>query len=79
MRDLPKCRKCGKEIAIISYGIYRKTVVDPGAVMVVADPEGIEYVRIDGSKLRGREVEFDSGEISEPAYRMHRMTCRRGK
>ena len=68
-----RCRKCGKPIAVICWGIYRKAVVDPEAVMVLADPEGEEYIRIDGSKVKGKEVSFiDSGE---PAYRMHRKTC----
>ena len=74
-RLLPKCRKCGKQIAIISYGIYRKTVVDPGAVYIIPDQDGEDYVRIDGSKVRGREAE-DGTLGDEPVYRMHRKTCR---
>ena len=71
------CRKCGKPIAIISWGIYRKSIVDAVAIMVRADACGEEFVRIDGSKVQGREVPFDSGEIVEPAYRQHR--CGRKK
>lgn len=71
------CKFCGKQIGIITWGIYRKIVVDAEAVDVVPDEEGEEFVRIDGSKVRGREA--DIGEIgtigSEPAYRMHRKNC----
>ena len=73
-RILPKCRKCGKQVAIISYGVYRKTVVDPGAVFIIPDADGDEFVRIDGSKMRGREA--DGGTLgAEPVYRLHRKTC----
>ena len=46
------CRFCGKPIAVITWGVYRKIVVDAAAVMVEADPEGEEFVRVDGSKIR---------------------------
>ena len=73
-RVLPKCRKCGKQIAIMSYGVYRSTIVDPGAVYILPDQHGEEFIRIDGSKVRGREV--DDGTLgAEPVYRMHRKTC----
>lgn len=49
-----KCRFCGKEIGIITYGIYRKCVVDAEAVTVVASPDGDEYIRVDGTKLKAR-------------------------
>ena len=68
------CRFCGKKIAVITWGVYRKIVVDAAAVMVEADPDGEEFVRIDGSKIRGREAEI--GTIgAEPAYRIHRKNC----
>lgn len=70
-----KCRKCGKEIGIIGRGIYRNTIVDLTPVTVTPDENGDTFVRIDGSKLRGREVPWDGGEPYEPAYRMHRKTC----
>lgn len=68
-----KCRFCGKEIAIITWGIYRKIVVDAVAVWIVPDEEGDEFVRIDGSKMRGRKALAE--EQGEPAYRIHRMSC----
>lgn len=71
------CWKCGKPIAIITWGIYRKSVVEPTAVMVSAEEGGETFVRVDGSKLIGREVGFDSGEICEPAYRPHHCRNRR--
>lgn len=76
INELPTCRKCGRKIAIIEWGIYRKCIVDPAAVMVAADPEGEDFVRIDGSKVCGREVEYEEAVIAEPAYRLHRKTCR---
>ena len=68
-----KCRFCGKEIAIITWGVYRKIVVDAVAVWIVPDEEGDEFVRIDGSKTRGRKALAE--EQGEPAYRIHRMSC----
>ena len=76
MKDsVNRCRKCGKQVSVITWGVYRKVLVDAAAVMVVADEYGEEFIRVDGSKLRGREVDFDSGESAEPAYRPHRKTC----
>ena len=79
MKDsgIKTCRYCGKQVAIITWGAYRKIVVDAEAVMVEANPEGTDYVRIDGSKVKAFEVDFisDSGR-AEPAYRPHRWSCR---
>ena len=79
MRDwdgVKKCKFCGKPIAVITYGIYRKSVVDAEAVDVVQDPTGAEFVRIDGSKIRGREAGI--GTLgTEPAYRIHGRSCGR--
>lgn len=74
-RGFEVCRKCGKPIAIITWGVYRKAVVDAEAVVVKADPDGDEYVRIDGSKIKGIELPFLPESAGEPAYRMHRKTC----
>ena len=76
MRDtFTKCRKCGKAVAVIERGLYRKVLVDAEAVLVAPDSLGDEYMRIDGSKMKGMEVAYDSGVTAEPAYRPHR--CRR--
>ncbi len=69
------CRFCGKPIAIITWGVYRKAVVDAVPVWVEANPEGEDYIRIDGSKVRGFEVDYISDSTSEPAYRMHGKSC----
>lgn len=69
------CRKCGKPVAVITWGVYRKILVDAEAVDVVPDPHGEEFVRIDGSKIRGREVPMESAYDYEAAYRPHRKTC----
>lgn len=74
--EIRRCRFCGNQIGIITWGVYRKIVVDAAAVMVVADPDGEEFVRIDGSKVRGREVKYEEAVAAEPAYRIHRKTCR---
>ena len=68
-----RCRFYGKDIAVITWGVYRKIVVDAEAVWIVPAEEGEEFVRIDGSKMRGRPVEGD--EIGEPVYRIHGKTC----
>ena len=77
MKNPDKCRKCGKQIAVIEWGLYRKTVVDAKAVEVIADPEGEDFIRFDGSKVRGRAASKDEvmTVFSEFAYRPHRKTC----
>ena len=77
MKDrIRTCRKCGKRIGIIEWGIYRKSVVDPSPVMVIPDPDGEDYVRIDGSKVKARPASYENTEPgAEPAYRQHRKTC----
>ena len=69
------CKFCGREIGVITWGVYRKIVVDAQAVMVLAAEEGEEFVRIDGSQVRGREVSYEEAVLAEPAYRPHRKTC----
>jgi len=74
MSGINKCRRCGKEVGIITWGIYRKVLVDMEVFMVVADPDGEIFVRIDGSKVRGKVSAEELPERAEPAYRPHR--CR---
>ena len=69
-----RCRICGKPIGIITCGVYRKVIVDADALDVIPDPDGEEFVRIDGSKILGREAEIGTIQ-TEPAYRPHRKTC----
>ncbi len=48
--------------------------MDAEAVDVVPDKYGEEFVRIDGSKMRG--IEAEPGTLqTEQAYRPHRKTC----
>ena len=68
------CRKCGMPVAVITWGVYRKVLVDAVAVDVVPDEDGEDFVRIDVSKVRGREAEPGTLQ-TEPAYRPHRKTC----
>lgn len=75
MSNIHKCKFCGKKIGIITWGVYRKIVVDAEAVMVVPDEEGEEFVTIEGRKIRGREVAYEEAVDAEPAYRPHRKTC----
>ena len=65
------CRKCGQMIDIIEWGVYRKVVVDAVPYYVMADPDGEQFVRIDGSKLMAKEVPFETSG-TEPAYKPHR-------
>ena len=65
------CRKCGQMIDIIEWGVYRKVIVDAVPYYVMADPDGEQFVRIDGSKLMAKEVPFETSG-TEPAYKPHR-------
>ena len=81
--SITKCRFCGKQIGIITYGIYRKVVVDAEAVVVQADPAGEEFVRVDGTKVKAVELPFmpditaNGKNGCEMAYRPHQWSCRR--
>ena len=65
------CRKCGKPIGIISERVYRKVVVDAVPYYVAPDPEGEQFLRIDGTKIQAKEMPFEK-EGTEPAYKPHR-------
>ena len=76
-----RCRHCGKMIGIIRERAYRKIIVDAEAVPVLLDALGEVFIRIDGSKLRGKEMSIDaaltlergtSKNVTEYAYRTHR-------
>ena len=69
-----RCKFCGKQVAIITWGVYRKIVVDAEAVYVVPKEDGEDYVMIDGRKIRGVEAGIGTA-WAEPAYRPHRKTC----
>ena len=71
---IKRCKFCGKEIGIIEQAMYRKIVVDAEAVWVAADPEGEEYIRMDGSTVKAMEKPIE--EKGEWAYRPHRWSCR---
>ena len=86
MRDqsVKPCRKCGRPVSVITCGVYRKILVDADAVDVVPDAHGEEFVRIDGSKVRGKEIDPEnafaltrgtSKNLVEYAYRPHVRTC----
>ena len=84
-----RCKKCRKPVSVISYGIYRNVLVDAEAVTAVQDMEGETFIRMDGTKMRGREVEMDEevmikltrGTAKNPfavveyVYRPHAKTC----
>ena len=76
MRDqsVKPCRKCGEPVSVITWGVYRKILVDAGTVDVVPDAHGEEFVRIDGSKILGKVAEPGTLQ-TEPAYRPNRKTC----
>ena len=71
MSSMRICRKCGQMISVIEWGVYRKTVVDAVPYYVIADPQGEQFLRIDGSKLMAKEMPFET-EGTEPAYKPHR-------
>ena len=71
------CRKCGRPIGVIEVRAYRKIIVDAEAVAVVTDQLGDIYIRVDGSKMRGREADYEEKAAQgiqggpEYAYRPH--------
>lgn len=65
------CRRCGQMIDIIEWGVYRKIVVDAVPYYVKADQDGEQFVRIDGSKVKAKEVPFET-DGTEPAYKPHK-------
>ena len=65
------CRKCGQMIDIIETGIYRKILVDAVPYYVKPDQDGEQFVRIDGSKVKAKEVPFET-DGTEPAYKPHK-------
>lgn len=68
------CRKCGRPIDIIRERIYRKIIVDASPVLVIPDPHGNEYIRLDGSKMRGvpAPMDTDSLDMAEGVFQIHR-------
>ena len=72
MRDpIRTCKKCGRQVFVITWGVYRKVLVDAEAVAVKANAYGKEYVRADGSKVLAREAKPEE-VCTEYAYRQHR-------
>ena len=71
---IKNCKHCGQPVMVIEWGIYRKVLVDAESVNVRPDPHGEEYVRIDGSKVRGFAVPIDEPN-TEPAYCPHARSC----
>ena len=67
MKDtFTRCRKCGRPIGVIQARAYRKIIVDAETQFVHEDPDGDIYIRIDGSKMRGK---------SANDYHDDRITC----
>ena len=70
------CKKCGREIFIIPAKMYRSITVDADAIPVVADSLGEEFIRVDGTKVKARELKIDEEAHGEEyAYRPHKWTC----
>ena len=80
MRDEPiyhVCKKCGRRVDVITWGMFRRCIVDVEAVEVIADPQGEDFVRFDGSKVMARLADrYDDDTVeAEFAFRPHRKTC----
>ena len=76
------CRECGKPVAVIKRGLYRKILVDASPVDVFPDEHGEEFIRLDGSKMRAVPADRwdddrwdDDRKEAEYVFRPHR--CRR--
>ena len=74
-----RCKYCGKRIGIIRERAYRKIIVDAEAVPVIPDAMGEVFIRINGSKMRGKEIKMDQDQSMcmkpEYVYRQHK-NCR---
>ena len=69
------CRKCGRPIDIIKERAYRKVIVDAFPVVVIPDRLGDEYIRLDGTRMRGKPAPMDiehSTEAAEGVFRPHK-------
>ena len=68
------CRKCGKPIGIIQARAYRTIIVDAETQCVHQDPDGEIYIRLDGSKMRGKPADDwnDDRKKCEAVWRQHR-------
>ena len=85
--NVKRCRKCGKPVSVISFGIYRNVLVDINAIPAVPDMCGEQFIRVDGTKMRGRPVDIEespvlvnsknakASERIEYVYRPHTRTC----
>ena len=71
------CRKCGRPIGVIRARVYRSIIVDAETLLVMHDKLGDTFIRIDGSKIRGRKADFEEEATygipggPEYAYRPH--------
>jgi len=74
-----KCRRCGLPVGILTAGLYRSIVVDLDPVEIVRDETGGEYVLIDGTRTRGREVNTFELQHPKAEYAYRRHVCRGGR
>ena len=73
LATLPEYRGRGIMSSMIRFALDKYAADGISYAMIVPAEEGEEFVRIDGSKMRGRPVEGD--EIGEPVYRIHGKSC----
>ena len=68
-----RCRKCGRMIGIIQARAYRSIIVDAETQFVHEDPDGEIYIRIDGTKMRGKQADdYNDDRITcEAVWRPH--------
>lgn len=69
-----RCKHCGRMIGIIRVNAYKKIIVDADPVTVHQDRLGDEYIRIDGSRMRGipDNTYEDCEPTAEVVWRRHR-------
>ena len=75
--ELMRCRKCGMRVGIIIRGLYRKVLVDAEPEEIIPDTNGEEFIRGDGTKMRGRPLyDYDDNTVVvDIGWRPHR--CRK--
>ena len=69
------CRKCGRPIGVIQARAYKKIIVDADTQFVHADPYGEVFIRIDGTKMRGRTDDRWSKGTVKPEFVWNPHRC----
>lgn len=69
-----RCKYCGKMIGVIRGRMGRKIIVDADTKFVHEDQLGEIYIRLDGTKMRGKEdMDWNDDRVtSEAVWQQHK-------